>query len=78
MKGILVAWLADILNCKGNCDPLLIVINHSYEYRGGFLSRHFSVTDVFGDALWAFVQRVTKHCVVLASHFECSLGQTNT
>lgn len=72
------AWLAYILNCKGNSDPLLIVLNCSYEYRGGFLGRYFSVAEVFGDALWAFVQRVTKYCVVLASQFECSLGWIST
>lgn len=67
-----------LLICKGNSDPLLIVLNHSCEYTGGFLGRHFSAAEVFGDALWAFVQRVTKNCAVLASQFECSLGWTNT
>lgn len=70
--------MAYILNCKGNSDPLLIVLNHSCEYTGGFLGRHFSFAEVFRDALWAFVQRVTKYYVVLASQFERSLGWTST
>lgn len=69
--------MAYILKCKGNGDPVLLVLNHSYEYRGGFLGRHFSVAEVFGDALWAFVQGVTKYCVVLASQFQCCLGWIN-
>lgn len=48
---------------KGNGVPLLMGLNHSYVYRGGFLGscRRFPVREVFGDAMWAFVQRVTKH-----------------
>lgn len=76
--GILAAWLGYVLDCKGKSDPLLIVLNRSYEYRGGFLGRCFFVAEVFGDALWAFFQRVTKYCVILASQFEYSLVWTNT
>lgn len=66
-------------NCKGNSVPLLIGLNYSCVYRGGFLGscRRFSVTEVFRDAAWAFVQRAVKHFFANIS-VECSVGLTNT
>lgn len=66
-------------NCKGNRVPLLMGLNHSCVYRGSFLGscKHFSVTEFFRDAVWAFVRRAAKHFFTSIS-VECLVGLTNT